>query len=130
MKIAVVSDDGQAISAHFGRATWYAVITVENGVVVGRELRPKVARHGDRAAVEQADDDGSHDGPAADARHDSMIASIADCSWLITRGMGQGAYDRITTAGIKAVVTDLVDPEEAALECAAGRIVNLVDRLH
>jgi hypothetical protein len=29
-----------------------------------------------------------------------------------------------------AIVTDLADPDEAALACADGRIVNLVERLH
>lgn len=129
MKIAIVSDDGQAISAHFGRATLYLVVTVENGGIIGREVRPKAARHGDGALAKEGDD-GSHDSAAAHARHDAMIAPIADCTWLIARGMGRGAYERITAAGINAVITDLVDSEEAAIECAAGRIVNLVDRLH
>jgi len=50
VKIAIVTDDGQSISAHFGRARAYAVITVEDGVVVGREIRPKAAPHLDAAA--------------------------------------------------------------------------------
>ena len=45
MKIAIVTDDGQSISAHFGRARAYAVLTVRDGVVVERELRPKSAPH-------------------------------------------------------------------------------------
>ncbi len=129
MKIAIATDDGQSISAHFGRARSYAVVTVENGTIVDREMRPKSAPHVDGAGRHE-EDDGSHDSPAAHARHDAMIAPIADCSCLIARGMGRGAYDRITAAGIQAVLTDLVDPEKAALECAAGRIKNLVDRLH
>ena len=43
MKIAIVTDDGQSISAHFGRARAYAVLTVRDGAVVERELRPKSA---------------------------------------------------------------------------------------
>ncbi len=129
MKIAIVTDDGQSISAHFGRARAYAVLTVEDGVVVGRELRPKSAPHLDRLPGHD-DAERSHDGPAADARHDGMIAPIEDCACLIARGMGQGAYDRITAAGIRAIVTDLVDPDEAALACAGDRIVNRMDRLH
>ena len=45
MKIAIVTDDGQSISAHFGRARAYAVLTVRDGVVIERELRPKSAPH-------------------------------------------------------------------------------------
>jgi len=129
VKIAIVTDDGQSISAHFGRARAYAVITVEDGVVVGREIRPKAAPHLD-AAAPHGEIDGSHDSRAAHARHDQMIAPITDCARLVARGMGRGAYDRVTSAGIRAIVTDLVDPDEAALACANGGIVNLVERLH
>ena len=129
MKIAIVTDDGQSISAHFGRARAYLVITVEEGVVVGRELRPKSAPHLDAPSGHEGVG-GGHDTPAAHERHDQMIAPITDCACLVARGMGRGAYDRITAAGIRAIVTDLVDPDEAALACADGRIVNLVERLH
>jgi hypothetical protein len=44
--------------------------------------------------------------------------------------MGRGAYERISAAGLRPIITDLVDPDEAALKCAAGRIKNLVERLH
>jgi predicted Fe-Mo cluster-binding NifX family protein len=129
VKIAIATDDGRAISAHFGRARAYAVITVEDGAVVGREIRPKAAPHLD-AAPSHDETDGSHDSPAAHARHDQMIAPITDCACLVTRGMGRGAYDRVTAAGIRAIVTDLVDPDEAAIACASGRITNLIERLH
>ena len=128
MKIAIATDDGKSISAHFGRARAYVVITVEDGVVVGREIRPKTAPHAE--AGQPHEDDGSHDGRAAHARHDQMIAPITDCTYLVARGMGRGAFDRITAAGIQTVVTDLVDPDTAALACADGRIENLVERLH
>jgi len=41
MKIAAITDDGVTISQHFGRAPYYAVLTVEEGRVVRRELREK-----------------------------------------------------------------------------------------
>ncbi len=129
MKIAIVTDDGQTISAHFGRARAYAVLTVLDGDVVERELRPKSAPHLDRGPGHD-DSDSSHDGPAAHARHDQMIAPIADCTCLVARGMGRGAYDRISEAGIRPIVTDIVDPDVAAIACANGCIVDLADRLH
>jgi predicted Fe-Mo cluster-binding NifX family protein len=128
MKIALVTDDGATISAHFGRARAYVAITVEDGAVVRRELRPKSAPHLDGAR--HGHDDGSHDGPAAHARHDEMIAPVSDCTYLVARGMGRGAYERISAAGLRPVITDLVDPDEAALACAAGQIKNLVEQLH
>jgi predicted Fe-Mo cluster-binding NifX family protein len=129
MKIALVTDDGQSISAHFGRARAYAVLTVEDGVIVGREIRPKSAPHLEGGSSHGAPD-GSHDSPAAHARHDQMIAPVADCTCLVARGMGRGAYDRIAASGLRPIVTDLADADEAALACAAGTIVNLVERLH
>jgi predicted Fe-Mo cluster-binding NifX family protein len=129
VKIAIVTDDGQSISAHFGRSRAYLVLTVEDGVVVGRDLRSKSAPHLDAPSGHEGADEG-HDGPAAHARHDQMIAPTTDCACLIARGMGRGAYDRITAAGIRAIVTDLADPDEAARACADGGIVNLVERLH
>jgi predicted Fe-Mo cluster-binding NifX family protein len=129
MKIALVTDDGQSISAHFGRARAYAVLTVEDGIVVGREIRPKSAPHLEGGSAHGAPD-GSHDSPAAHLRHDQMIAPVADCACLVTRGMGRGAYDRIAASGLRPIVTDLADADEAALACAAGTIVNLVERLH
>jgi len=129
MKVAIVTDDGQSVSAHFGRARAYAVLTVRDGAVVDRELRPKSAPHLDQQNGHD-DSDPPHDGPAAHARHDQMIAPISDCDCLIAGGMGRGAFERITAAGIRAVITDLREPDEAAIACAEGRIENLVDRLH
>jgi predicted Fe-Mo cluster-binding NifX family protein len=128
MKIALVTDDGQSISAHFGRARAYAVLTVEGGVVVNREIRPKSAPHLEPGGAHGSD--GAHDSPEAHAKHDQMIAPVADCECLVARGMGQGAYDRINQAGLRAIITDLVDPDQAALACANGSIVNLVGKLH
>ena len=33
MKIAAITDDGQTISMHFGRAQYYLICTVENGEI-------------------------------------------------------------------------------------------------
>jgi len=41
MKIACITDDGQTISQHFGRASHYMVVTVEQGQIVDHEMREK-----------------------------------------------------------------------------------------
>jgi predicted Fe-Mo cluster-binding NifX family protein len=43
MKIAVITDDMKTISAHFGRAQYYLVFTVENGKIIAPESHPKPA---------------------------------------------------------------------------------------
>ena len=42
MKIAAITDDGNTISQHFGRAAYYLVVTVENGQIIDREFREKL----------------------------------------------------------------------------------------
>lgn len=130
MKIAIVTDDGRSISPHFGRATAYAVLTVEDGKVVARELRGKAAPHG-QGAPGHRDDPGTHGtSPAVHAVHDQMLAPIADCDYVVSRGMGWGAHDRIAAAGIRPIVTTLQEVDVAAIECAAGTIVDHAEQLH
>jgi hypothetical protein len=59
-----------------------------------------------------------------------MLASIGDCAVLIAGGMGRGAYDHASALGIRPIVTSLRDVDAAAVECAAGRIVDEAERLH
>jgi hypothetical protein len=44
MKIAAITDDGQTISQHFGRAAYYLVAIVEDGKVIDRQMRDKPGR--------------------------------------------------------------------------------------
>lgn len=132
MRIAVVTDDGKTISGHFGRATHYLVAVVEDGRIITREMREK-AGHG--AFANQPHDAEHHGkghgtGPHAQARHDQMVETIADCEALICGGMGYGAYERVRQRGIRPIISDIIDVDQAILECAEGRIVDHVDRLH
>jgi predicted Fe-Mo cluster-binding NifX family protein len=132
VKIAIATDNGRTVSMHFGRAAAYAVLTVEGGSVVARELRPKFAPHGTSAAMHADEGPGQAHGtgPAARSRHDQMAAAITDCEAVICGGMGYGAYERMTSNGIRPIVTDIRDVDEAALACAAGTIVDHLERLH
>jgi predicted Fe-Mo cluster-binding NifX family protein len=129
LKIAIVTDDGTTISRHFGRAEHYAALTVESGQI-GRELRPKFSPHATLAAHEEPESGPHGTSPQAQARHDQMAASIADCSALLCGGMGQGASERIAANGIRPIVTDIEDVDEAALACAAGTIVDHAELRH
>ena len=131
MKIAIVTEDGHTVSQHFGRAPYYAVLTVEGDAIVERELRGKVAPHLAGALREEHAGSGPHGtDPAAQSRHDQMAQAIADCSALIAGGMGQGAYDRFAALGLRPVVTELSSVDEAALAYARGQLANRVERLY
>lgn len=133
MKIAAITNDGKTISQHFGRAPYYMVVTIENGKIIDREMRKKLGH-----AQFQKEDHSHHDegggrhgyGPAADNRHGRMAEAISDCEAVLCRGMGMGAYESMKARGIRPVVTDISDIDEAALACANGQIVDHIEKLH
>ena len=132
MKIATITEDGKQIHQHFGRAPFYLVVTVENGQIIQREMRPKLShsqfvneRHPDEAHGAEYGFD-----PAAQHRHEEMAAPIEDCEALLCRGMGRGAYLSIQQRGIRPVVTDIASIDVAVQAYLDGQIVDRVDRLH
>ena len=130
MKVACVSDDLQTISAHFGRAQHYVVVTIADGKIVKREARDKLG-HSHFVGQESHAHDAQHGmDPASHQRHTSMAEAIRDCEALLAGGMGRGAYMSLERLGIKAVVTDETDIDAAVLAYAEGRIQNRTDRLH
>ncbi len=131
MKIACITDDGITISQHFGRAPYYAVLTVENGQIVARELRDKMG-HNHFAHEEHGEAHGHRHGsdPASHDKHTRMASAISDCEALLCRGMGWGAYDSVRRLGIRPVVTDIARIDDAVLAYAAGTIVDHTELLH
>jgi predicted Fe-Mo cluster-binding NifX family protein len=134
MKIAFATDDETSISQHFGRASYYLVITVEDRKVVYRERRDKPG-HAQFAHEPHIHDHNAHGGqhgfdPASKSRHARMAEVISDCQALLCGGMGAGAYDSLRAYGIQPNVTDLTTVEEALTAYLEGRIVDRIDRLH
>ncbi|HML24309.1 MAG TPA: NifB/NifX family molybdenum-iron cluster-binding protein [Aggregatilinea sp.] len=135
MKIAVVTEDGQTISQHFGRAPYYLVFTIEDGAIVAREQRDK-ANHSHFAGQPHEHEHGHEHGqghgfgPASESKHNQMIASITDCEAAIVRGMGRGAYISLQQANIRPIVTDIASAEDAVRAYVDGSIVDHTERLH
>ncbi|MFH1640012.1 MAG: dinitrogenase iron-molybdenum cofactor biosynthesis protein, partial [Chloroflexota bacterium] len=81
MKIAAISEDKINISQHFGRAPLYVVVTVEDGRIISKEVRPKAGHQ------QFAGEHDPHDNPqerhgygaASQARHATMAGAISDC---------------------------------------------------
>ncbi len=135
MKIAIVTDDGETISRHFGRAPYYLVVTVDNGATVKRERRDK-AGHPQFAG--QVHEHEHHAGGAlghgfdseSRERHGRMASAITDCSVLLAGGMGAGAYESLKQAGITPIITDVDKIEEAVAAYLAGTLTDHTERLH
>ena len=132
MKIAAISDDGVTISQHFGRASLYVVVTVEDGQIVSTESRSKLGHHSFAGQDHEPEIQGGRHGygQGAQARHTSMMETISDCQALLSGGMGWGAFEAVKEMGIDAVITDVADIKQAASLYAEGKLPNLRDRLH
>ena len=132
MKIAAITDDGHAISQHFGRAPYYLVMTVENDQIVNREMRDKLGHAHFADQPHEPDLPGQPQGlgPIAQNRHMLMAEAIADCQVLLCGGMGAGAYESMRARGITPVVTEIVSIDEAVKAHLEGKIVDRTDLLH
>lgn len=130
MKIACITDDDREISQHFGRARHYAVFTIEEDQVVGRELRNKLG-HQQFAEAETHAATGPHGtDPASQRKHSQMIDAILDCQVLLCGGMGWGARQSLQEAGITPVATDEMLIEDAVRAYLAGTMQDRVERVH
>jgi predicted Fe-Mo cluster-binding NifX family protein len=135
MRIAAVSEDGVTISQHFGRAPFYVVLTVEDGNVVAREKREKAGHVQFEGEAHRKDAPGSAPrrhgfDAAAQGRHVRMLEAVADCSVLVARGMGAGAYESIRRAGIRPLVADVTNIDEAVQAYLSGTLTDHVEKLH
>jgi predicted Fe-Mo cluster-binding NifX family protein len=141
MKIAAVTDDGKTISAHFGRAMHFAVVTVENGRVTTSELREKAGHrefqdrgsHRDEIPVQPTGyktEPGHGTGRHSAEKHRRMFAAIPDCQIVLARGMGQGAYTGLQQAGLRPVLTDIKGIDEAVQAVIDRTIEDHPERLH
>jgi predicted Fe-Mo cluster-binding NifX family protein len=131
MKIAVITDDGNTISQHFGRAPYYVVFTIEEGKITNREMRNKMG-HNQFAGEPHEEHHGEAHGqdPASHNKHVQMANSIADCQVLLCGGMGMGAYVSMQQLNIQPIVTDFQDVEVAVQAYIDGKIEDHTEMLH
>jgi predicted Fe-Mo cluster-binding NifX family protein len=135
MKIAFITDDGKTISQHFGRASHYLVITLEDGKETAREMREKLG-HAHFSAQGQPEHQHEHHGAGhghdehSHQKHVRMAEAIADCETLVCRGMGTGAYQSMQAQNIRPVVTDVASIEEALSAYLAGNLHDQPEKLH
>jgi predicted Fe-Mo cluster-binding NifX family protein len=134
LKIAAVSDNGTTVSQHFGRATLYVVMTVENGKIVAKEVRERggntCACHHGSSSEESCHDEHRHDTPQSQTLHTSMADAISDCKVIIARGMGYGAYASLKSNKLEPIITDVADIEQAVKMYIDGKLVNYMEQLH
>jgi len=104
MKIAIASDDGQTISAHFGRTRGFVVCEVEGKEIKKQDYRENTFT-GHARGLEGAD-------PSVD-RHGPILNALKDCQVVISHGMGRRIYDDLKQANIDVYVTEQTGVEKA-----------------
>lgn len=130
LNVAFVTDDGTTISQHFGRAKFFEVLFIENGVVKKREQREKLGHHSfanneqHHHSAEHGMDEGSHN------KHASMVEAIKDCDIIVARGMGYGAYNSLAQLNIKTIITDIKNIDDTIIPLSEGTIDNHLEKLH
>ena len=135
MKIAIVSDDGQTISRHLGRAENYIVVSYEQEKIIERKSLPKIGfchssgQHQGRHE-HGSDPRGSGFGHRSKVSHEQMFENIKDCDILVSRGMGRGAYLDLQQLGIRPIITDIDDIELAIQSVMDETIIDHVEKLH
>ncbi len=135
MKVAIVTNDGEYVSQHFGRSRYYKIYTIDGNEIKNVELRERGTGHFAQGQTQnhehshtQADPQGRHGyGADADRRHAGMAAEISDCDVLIAGGMGSGAYESFKRAGLDVMLTDIVWIEEAVTALMEGKMKNLAN---
>ncbi|GLH69705.1 iron-molybdenum cofactor biosynthesis protein [Geothrix rubra] len=118
MKVAIPITTETEISAHFGRSPAFLVFALEDGQILGREVRPN-----DQAGPgpEPAPAHGQAHAHAHD--HSRFVQLLRDCQAVVGRGMGAGARQSLEAEGIAVrVLSAPCSPEEAALLFARGRL--------
>lgn len=121
MKIAVASNDGRIIAAHFGKARGFVIAEVEGENVRTSNYRPNTFTAHARGL--EGDEHTSH-------AHGPILNALSDCGVVISQGMGQRLYDDLTTAGVRVFVTHETDVQRALDLYVNGQLDDRPERRH
>ena len=130
MKIAAVTDDGIKLSSHFGMATSYRVLTIEDGKVTNDESidKPHHQSHREHGGQHihnlEEHGHGHHD-------HGGMkfFDPIKDCQVLLCGGMGEPPYQRAISFGFEVIM--IGGNIDAAVQAyLSGELVSDQRRIH
>jgi predicted Fe-Mo cluster-binding NifX family protein len=101
VRVAVATDDKETVSLHFGKARYYLVYEIEEGVVKGREVRNKAGLDAGFGSYH----DSHHPSPEMVSLLEAMLSNVRDCEALIAGGMGWQAYEAVEHADIRPFIT-------------------------
>lgn len=119
MRVAVASQDGESISAHFGRCACFIIFDVEDGTVSWKELRENAHASDGQGNCHVS----GHDGDQPHS-HAAVVQALQDCQAALCYGMGWRAADELRHNGILPVIVHRNhSPKEAVALYAQGKLV-------
>jgi len=121
-KIAFPTDDGETISPHLGRASFFLVASLPDTGEVRFERRDK-PHHSQEA--EHAAHEHQGQGPG-----NAMFSAIADCQTLIAGGMGEPAFQHAQAQGLEVLLPAQKNIQLALDSYRAGTLVSDARRIH
>lgn len=126
MRIAVASDDGRNVAAHTGRCGGFVVYDLADQAATRVEYRTNQytahalgecqGHHDDPNGGHHHDDDPN----AAHHSHGPVVAALADCAVLVTRGLGPRLIADLAARGVTTYVCAVESADEAATQFARG----------
>jgi predicted Fe-Mo cluster-binding NifX family protein len=126
MKIAIASMDGKTISSHFGKSPYFLIYEIAGNVIKGQSRIDNTFTHHFRKNKESGNahsEHGHHD-------HSMLVEGLKDCQVVIAGGMGEGAYQDLTTHGFEVFIADEPDPSTAVNKYLSKELINHTERLH
>ena len=132
MKVAVASDDGNAIAEHTGRCKYFVIFEIDDSKVERLEtlentFTPHMRQAGQGEGQPQMLEDGQgpHGGGAGGEPHAALLGALEGVNILIARGMGPRLVNALASADIRAIFTSLDNVDEAAQQFADGKLDEL-----
>lgn len=126
MNIAVPSNDGILVSAHFGRSKGFLVFETHNQEITKEEYRPnEVTGHAHGAHHEHVHGHSHTHSPGEHPHsHSGILDVLNDCEAVIAGGMGNRLYIDFQVAGKKVYITHESNAREAVLLLLQNKLDN------
>jgi predicted Fe-Mo cluster-binding NifX family protein len=109
-RLAIATSDGARVAGHLARSTAWVVLEIERGEVLSRTMRTRAAE------------------PCGS--HQTFVDMLTGCDAVICGGIGEGAANALSAAGIASLV--VVQPltiEQALQAWLAGTLVTTEERV-
>ena len=131
MKVAVVTNDGDYVYSHFGRAAYFKIYQIENNQIVNVELRQRASGCCSSGGGHQQQNSGCGCRDNSEQKHEELTVEIRDCDTIIAGGMGRNSYESLKAQGFNVVLTDYSWTEEAITAYMENKIVSFSEqRVH